>query len=136
MRFVRLRGTVLLLVTIWFWPVSAFSQDTGFGQNKVQSPNEFQQTNVVSDLIEENVGGFTEAFKNRVVIPFNGSFEDFRHVLHHELTHALIFDMLYGNILHSLFSRQALFNLPLWFSEGFAEFSSRHGLDYQGDMIL
>jgi Tol biopolymer transport system component len=194
MRFVRLRGTVLLLVTIWFWPVSTFCQDTGFGQNKVQyrnfewsyiqtnnfdiyyypggyelakfaaqvledankivsdqlryqlrkrvpiiiyqSPNEFQQTNVVSDLIEENVGGFTEAFKNRVVIPFNGSYEDFRHVLHHELTHALIFDMLYGNILHSLFSPQTLFNLPLWFSEGYAEFSSRHGMDYQGDMVL
>ena len=101
-----------------------------------QSPNEFQQTNVISELIEENVGGFTEAFKNRVVVPYNGSFEDFRHVLHHELTHALIFDMLYGNILQSLLSRQALFNLPLWFSEGFAEFSSRHGLDYQGDMIL
>src|SRR3990172_10603266 len=101
-----------------------------------QSPNEFQQTNVISELIEENVGGFTEAFKNRVVVPYNGSFEDFRHVLHHELTHALIFDMLYGNILQSLLSRQALFNLPLWFSEGFAEFSSRHGLDYQGDMVL
>lgn len=101
-----------------------------------QSPNEFQQTNVISELIEENVGGFTEAFKNRVVVPFNGSYEDLRHVLHHELTHAVIFDMLYGNILQSILSRQALFNLPLWFSEGFAEYSSRHGLDYQGDMVL
>src|SRR3972149_8994734 len=45
-----------------------------------QSPNEFQQTNIISDLIEENVGGFTEAFINRVVVPYNGSFEDFRHV--------------------------------------------------------
>jgi len=100
------------------------------------SHNEFQQTNVTPGLLPEGVGGFTEAFKNRVVIPFMGSYEDFRHVLHHELTHAMIFDMLYGNIIRSILSRQALFDLPLWFAEGYAEYSSRHGLDYQADMIL
>ncbi|OGC75718.1 MAG: hypothetical protein A2145_05585 [candidate division Zixibacteria bacterium RBG_16_40_9] len=100
------------------------------------SHNEFQQTNVTPELLPEGVGGFTEAFKNRVVIPFMGSYEDFRHVLHHELTHAMIFDMLYGNIIRSILSRQALFDLPLWFAEGYAEYSSRHGMDYQADMIL
>ena len=100
------------------------------------SHNEFQQTNVIGSLIEEGVGGFTEAFKNRVVIPFSGSYEDFRHVLHHELTHALIFDMLYGNTLSSLISRQYLFRLPLWFSEGYAEYSSRHGWDTFSDMYM
>jgi WD40 repeat protein len=100
------------------------------------SPNDFQQTNVVSDLIEEAVGGFTESFKTRVVVPFSGSYEDFRHVLHHELTHAVVYDMLYGNALGSLFSRQYLFQLPLWFAEGYAEYSSRHGWDIQGDMVL
>ena len=54
------------------------------------SHNDFQQTNIISSLIPEGVGGFTEAFKNRVVIPFNGSYEEFRHVLHHELTHAML----------------------------------------------
>lgn len=100
------------------------------------SPNQFQQTNVVSDLIEESVGGFTESFKTRIVVPFNGSYEDFRHVLHHELTHAVTFDMLYGNIVGSILSRQYLFRLPLWFAEGFAEYSSRHGWDVEADMIL
>jgi len=100
------------------------------------SHNEFQQTNVTPGLLPEGVGGFTEAFKNRVVIPFMGSYEDFRHVLHHELTHAMIFDMLYGNIIRSILSRQALFDLPLWFAEGYAEYSSRYGMDYQADMIL
>jgi hypothetical protein len=100
------------------------------------SPDQFQQTNVVSDLIEESVGGFTESFKTRIVVPFNGSYEDFRHVLHHELTHAVTFDMLYGNILGSILSRQYLFQLPLWFAEGFAEYSSRHGWDVEADMIL
>jgi Tol biopolymer transport system component len=100
------------------------------------SHNDFQQTNVVSDLIEEGVGGFTETFKNRIVVPFTGSYEDFRHVLHHELTHAVTFDMLYGNVIGSLLSREYLFQLPLWFAEGYAEYSSRGGWDIQADMVL
>lgn len=100
------------------------------------SPNEFQQTNVIPDILPEGVGGFTESFKNRVVVPYNGSYEDLRHVLHHELTHAVIFDLIYGNVFGSLLSRQYLFRLPLWFSEGYAEYSSRFGWDYFADMIM
>jgi Tol biopolymer transport system component len=101
-----------------------------------RSQNDFQQTNVISDLIEEGVGGFTETFKNRVVVPFTGSYEDFRHVLHHELTHAVMFDLLYGSILNSVLSRQYFFSVPLWFSEGIAEYASRLGWDQQADMVL
>ena len=100
------------------------------------SHNDFQQTNVTYELIEEGVGGFTESFKNRMVIPYTGSYEDFRHVLHHELTHAVIFDLLYGNLIGSLLSREYLFQLPLWFAEGYAEYSSRGGWDIQADMVL
>lgn len=100
------------------------------------SPNEFQQTNVTSSLLPEGVGGFTESFKNRVVVPFNGSYEDLRHVLHHELTHAVTFDWLYGHAFGSLVSRQYLFDLPLWLSEGYAEYASRYGWDYQADMVV
>lgn len=100
------------------------------------SHNDFQQTNIISSLIPEGVGGFTEAFKNRIVIPFSGSYEDFRHVLHHELTHAIVYDLLYGNALGSLLSSRRLFNLPLWFAEGFAEYSSRYGWDYFADMFV
>lgn len=100
------------------------------------SPNEFQQTNVIPDVLPEAVGGFTEVFKNRMVIPFSGSYEDFRHVLHHELTHAVVFNLLYGTNISSLLARQAFFSPPLWFSEGFAEYSSRKGWDYEADMFL
>ncbi|MCK4403628.1 MAG: PD40 domain-containing protein [candidate division Zixibacteria bacterium] len=101
-----------------------------------KSPNDFQQTNVIPNLIEESVGGFTESFKTRIVVPFTGSYEDYRHVLHHELTHAVTFDMLYGNAFGSFFSRQYLFQLPLWFAEGYAEYSSRGGWDIQADMVI
>ncbi len=100
------------------------------------SHNDFQQTNIIASLIPEGVGGFTEAFKNRIVVPFSGSHEEFRHVLHHELTHAVVYDLLYGGALSSLLSRQRLFALPLWFAEGYAEYSSRHGWDYFSDMYV
>jgi len=100
------------------------------------SHNDFQQTNITPTLLPEGVGGFTEAIKNRIVIPFTGSYEDFRHVLHHELTHAVTFDMLYGHNLSSILSSRRLFAMPLWLAEGFAEYSSRHGWDYQADMFV
>lgn len=100
------------------------------------SQNDFQQTNITTSILPEGVGGFTEMFKNRVVNPFFGSYEDFRHVLHHELTHAITFDMLYGGSVSSLMSRQRLFSMPLWLAEGFAEYSSRHGWDVEADMFV
>ncbi len=100
-----------------------------------KSPNDFQQTNITNQLLGEGTGGFTEIFKNRMVMPYNGSYEDFRHVLHHELTHAVTFDMLYGGAIGSLTSR-SLFQMPLWLSEGYAEYSSRNGWDYWADMVM
>ena len=110
-------------------------------QNRVpvfvyNSHNDMQQTNITSGLLSEGIGGFTESFKNRITIPFTGSYEDFRHVLHHELTHAVTNDMLIGGKLSSLISRNRLFNLPHWFAEGYAEYSSWHGWDYNTDMWM
>ncbi|OQX52143.1 MAG: hypothetical protein B5M53_09290 [Candidatus Cloacimonas sp. 4484_209] len=88
------------------------------------SHNDFEQTNVTLSLIEESVGGFTEIFKNRVVVPFNGSYEGFRHVINHELTHAFQFDVLYGSHIGSVMQSQLTMNIPLWVIEGLAEFES------------
>ncbi|MCH8027305.1 MAG: PD40 domain-containing protein [candidate division Zixibacteria bacterium] len=100
------------------------------------SQNDLQQTNIISMLIPEGLGGVTEASKKRMVVHFNGSYEDLRHVMHHELTHGVIFDMLYGNLLTSLISTRRLFSPPLWFAEGYAEYSSRHGWDSFSDMFV
>ena len=40
----------------------------------------------------EGIGGVTELYKNRVVIPFDASNKEFKHVIHHELVHAFIND--------------------------------------------
>ena len=51
------------------------------------SHNDFQQTNVVDSYMYEGIGGVTELYKNRVVIPFDASNKEFKHVIHHELVH-------------------------------------------------
>ncbi|RMF08103.1 MAG: hypothetical protein D6762_06310 [Candidatus Neomarinimicrobiota bacterium] len=99
------------------------------------SHNDFQQTNVVSEYMPEGVGGVTELFKNRVVLPFEGSYEQFRHVIHHELVHALINDMVYGGNIQSIISGRVRLRLPLWVNEGLAEYLSMNW-DTRADMIL
>src|SRR5206468_3632944 len=99
------------------------------------SHNDFSQTNVTPELIDAGTGGFTEALRNRVVLPFTGSYEDFRHVVVHELTHALMFDMLYGGSAASLIASQSFFTPPLWFAEGLAEYYSL-GMESNAEMFV
>lgn len=100
------------------------------------SHNDFQQTNVVNAYLEEGIGGVTELFKNRIVIPFEGSYERFRHVIHHELIHAVINDMFYGGSIQALIASGSTLQLPLWFNEGIAEYHARDGWDTDSDMFL
>ncbi len=88
------------------------------------SHNDFQQTNVLSEYLDEGIGGVTELFKNRVVIPFEGNYRMFRHVIHHELTHAVLNDMFYGGSIQSIISNNIRLQLPMWFNEGLAEYES------------
>ncbi|HKP98578.1 MAG TPA: hypothetical protein VJ385_22800 [Fibrobacteria bacterium] len=85
------------------------------------TPSEFQQTNIIPYILPEGVGGFTEIFRNRVVIPFDGSYSELHHVLQHEMTHAFMFDR--QNTFGSKFSSAAQ-QVPLWFGEGLAEYAS------------
>jgi Tol biopolymer transport system component len=98
------------------------------------SANTFERTNVIPDLLPEGVGGFTTLMKNRIVIPFDGSYEELRHVLHHELVHgfqnALVSDNLGSSIIGN-----AEMSMPLWFAEGMAEYLSC-GWSSEADMFL
>jgi len=99
------------------------------------SHNDFGQTNVTLAPPEESVGGFTEFFKNRVVIPYEGDWEQFRHVIHHELTHAVMLQMVYGAGAQSIITGMARLRMPLWFIEGLAEYESR-SWDTESDMYM
>ncbi len=99
------------------------------------SHNDFQQTNVVDTYMSEGIGGVTELFKNRVVLPFDGSYKEFRHVIHHELVHAVINDMIYGGNVQGIISGRIRLNIPLWTNEGLAEYLSSNW-DTKADMII
>lgn len=99
------------------------------------SHNEFQQTNVVGEYMEEGIGGVTELFKNRIVLPFEGDYNDFRRVIHHELVHAVLNDMFYGGSIQALLASRSPLVLPLWMNEGLAEYSALRW-DTNSDMFL
>lgn len=99
------------------------------------SQNDFQESNVTDSYLSEGIEGFTELFKNRVVIQFTGSYKEFRHLIHHELTHAVMNDMYYGGSLQNIISNNISLDVPLWFSEGMAEYQSI-GWDIDEDMFI
>ncbi len=90
------------------------------------SHNDFEETNVSPDIQEESVGGFTEFFKSRIVVPYEGSNEQFRHVLHHELTHAFMLQFFYGAGPGAILRGITTFQTPGWLTEGLAEYESMH----------
>jgi len=99
------------------------------------SGSDFQQTNV-TEVGGESVGGVTEFFKHRMVLPFTGSYSELEHVLQHEMVHQFQFDVYSrgrpGGGVQTLVS----VNPPLWFMEGMAEYLSLGPLDPNTTMWL
>ncbi|MBI3111279.1 MAG: PD40 domain-containing protein [Ignavibacteriales bacterium] len=93
----------------------------------------FQQTNVTPGFIPEGVGGFFEFLKGRVVIPFQGSMEQFAHVIRHELVHVFMHSKLNRVLTDHRQSQDKA--PPLWFTEGLAEAWSTEW-STQADMVL
>ncbi|MDR0787943.1 MAG: peptidase S9 [Gemmatimonadota bacterium] len=85
----------------------------------------FQQTTTLSGDISEGTGGVTEAYKQRVILPFAYSYEETDHVLGHELVHAFQYDISgLGRAGGGLEAAARRFQVPLWFVEGMAEYLS------------
>ncbi|MBO6574743.1 MAG: PD40 domain-containing protein [Rhodothermales bacterium] len=101
------------------------------------SHNAFAVTNAVElPTFSDGIGGVTELFKNRIAVPFTGDYADFRHVIHHELVHAVINDIYYGGSIQSIIANNIQTRIPLWFNEGLAEYSAADGWDSESDMYL
>jgi hypothetical protein len=82
----------------------------------------FQQTTAISGVLGEGVGGVTESFKRRIVLPLGHSLAASDHVIGHELVHAFQYDITSQK--HSSFGMAApsIHRLPLWIIEGMAEY--------------
>ncbi|HEY2825008.1 MAG TPA: hypothetical protein VGI83_05635, partial [Gemmatimonadales bacterium] len=97
------------------------------------SHTDFEQTNVLPFVPPEGLLGVTEFLKRRVTLPFTGNYADFRHTLRHELVHAFQLSILTET--YERHPRQTHAALPLWWTEGLAEFWSA-GEDGRDEMIL
>ncbi len=97
------------------------------------SPNYFDQTNVIPQLLPENVAGFTEFFKGRMVVPFDGSYHEFDRVLRHELVHVFMYAKMSRIARDHKKIKQ--YSPPLWFTEGIAEYWSGEW-NSSGDMVV
>jgi len=86
---------------------------------------DFEQTNVVSGMIDEGTGGVTEGIKRRVVLPMAGTLAETDHVLGHELVHAFQYDIAAQRAgAQNGGGAGGVEGLPLWFIEGMAEYLS------------
>jgi hypothetical protein len=99
------------------------------------SQGQFGETNVILDIIEEGVGGFSELLRNRIVIPFDGSYDNLHHVIGHELAHIFEFRMFFRSRLSSLLGAIEEFSMPLWVLEGFAEYQSGW-VNVEGELFM
>jgi Tol biopolymer transport system component len=113
----------------WFQLHQGLLNDTIKGKNPLVLYNnhaDFQQTNAIMGSIGVGTGGVTEAFKNRVILPFAMSNQQTHHVLGHELVHAYQYNMILNGDSTSI---RNLNNLPLWMVEGMAEYLSIGSID-------
>ncbi len=92
------------------------------------SQAEFSQTNVISGLLPDSVGGVTESLRRRIVMPFAPTMAETDRVLGHELVHAFQFDIARH---HGGGTGQ-----PLWFIEGMAEYLARGSADAESGLWL
>ncbi len=77
----------------------------------------FSQTNLTPGTPGEGTGGFIEASKSRIALPFAAGLGETDHVLGHEIAHAFQIDIVRS-------ARRSAFALPGWFIEGMAEYLS------------
>jgi len=83
---------------------------------------QFFQNTVVP--VSEGTGGVTEAFKNRLLVPWTGSFKTFQHVVMHEFVHEVQFQVLYSGFWRTPRIAKSIF-YPSWMMEGLAEYGAR-----------
>ncbi|HET7040007.1 MAG TPA: hypothetical protein VFH97_08960, partial [Gemmatimonadales bacterium] len=86
------------------------------------SHTDFEQTNILPFVPPEGILGATEFLKQRVTVPFQGNYAEFRHTVRHELVHA--FQLSVAAEAYARYPRGSRTDTPLWWSEGIAEYWS------------
>src|SRR3954471_8995263 len=101
------------------------------------SHSDFQQTNAAGgEAPSEETGGVTDFQRNRAVMPFTGSYQEFEHVLQHEMVHQFQYDTWSRGRSGGGLSTIIAINPPLWFAEGMAEYLSIGPINPEAAMWL
>jgi Tol biopolymer transport system component len=101
------------------------------------SHSDFQQTNALGgEAPSEGTGGVTDFYKQRIILPFTGSYEELEHVLQHEMVHQFQYDIWSRGRAGAGLATIINVNPPLWFVEGMAEYFSLGGVDPNTAMWL
>ncbi len=100
------------------------------------SSPEFQQTTAIPSLLGEGVGGVTESFKRRIILPYGASLAETDHVIGHELVHAFQYDIMAQGHSDQARGNEAALRIPLWFIEGMSEYLSIGPVDPNTSMWM
>jgi WD40 repeat protein len=100
------------------------------------SSPEFQQTTVIPGTMGEGVGGVTESFKRRIVLPYGVSMAETDHVIGHELVHAFQYDLAGQGHSDQARYTGADLRIPLFLIEGLAEYLSIGPVDPETSMWM
>ncbi|MDH5283298.1 MAG: hypothetical protein OEW80_05395, partial [Gemmatimonadota bacterium] len=101
------------------------------------SHSDFQQTNALGGSQPgEGTGGVTDFFRQRILLPFTGSYEELDHVLQHEMVHQFQYDIWSRGKAGAGLQTLINVNPPLWFVEGMAEYLSIGRVDPNTAMWL
>ncbi len=91
------------------------------------SLTDLKQSNI--GLIEDdqyNTGGITKIVGKKVVIHFNGSYDDFEKSIRAGISNVLINQLLYGGSIGSQIKNSTLFILPDWYLNGLISYLSKN----------
>ncbi|MGH7532401.1 MAG: basic secretory protein-like protein, partial [Gemmatimonadales bacterium] len=98
------------------------------------SHSDYQQNNSVG--YAEGIEGATDALKQRNVLPFPGSYQEFQHVVTHEMVHQFQYDTWSHGRAGGNLGALITLNPPGWFVEGMAEYLSIGPVDQATAMWL
>lgn len=97
------------------------------------SYQEFLQTNLFP--LQEGVLGVTSPLDLKLTLPYLGDDQMFERISRHEMSHEFTFQKLDALTKDSSVFTSPVEALPLWFTEGLAEFYAQRGIDPEAEML-
>ena len=97
------------------------------------SYQEFLQTNLFP--LQEGVLGVTSPLDLKLTLPYLGDDQMFERISRHEMSHEFTFQKLDELTKDSSVFSSPIEALPLWFTEGLAEYYAQRGIDPEAEML-